>query len=231
MVCSESTPQRAEVAARASWMGCCSGKTAVQSSIAFSRAHERIEISDGGAKVTKIGGGKDRVAAVEKVMTEGRHFVEFTRESGDVLIGVMRPEFDVEQGNNCHKEEGHAFYQCVGGYKYPGGGQWSASTEAADGDRFGLLLDLEAGSLIVFKNDERLGMMAAGLTGSYCWATALYDKRAAVTIKALRLPKVAKAGSARSADDMTEDEAALAIQARVRSRATKAKADETRPAT
>ena len=83
--------------------------------------------------------------------------------------------------------------------------------------------------MIVFKNDERLGMMAAGLAGSYCWATVLYNKGAAVTIKALPVPKVQS--SARIADDMTEDEAALAIQARVRSRGTKTKADETRPAT
>ena len=112
-------------------MGCCSGKTAVQSSIEFSRTHERIEISEGGAKVTKVGGGKDRVAAVETVMTEGRHFVEFTKESGDVLVGLIRPEFDVEQGNNAHKEEDHAFYQCTGGHKYPGGGQWGASMAPA----------------------------------------------------------------------------------------------------
>ena len=210
-------------------MGCCSGKTAVQSSIAFSRTHERVEISEGGARVLKVGGGKDRVAAVETVMSEGRHFVEFTKEKGDVLFGLIRPEFDVEQGNNAHKEEDHIFYQCTGGHKYPGGGHWGNSTEAVDGDRFGLLLDLQAGSLIVFKNDKRLGMMAAGLEGSYCWATVLYDKGAAVTIKALRPPKVK--GSTQTFADMTEDEAALAIQARVRSRAISTKADETRPVT
>jgi hypothetical protein len=34
----------------------------------------------------------------------------------------------------------------------------------------GLLLDLNAGTLSVFKNDELLGEMRAGLSGPYCWA-------------------------------------------------------------
>ena len=42
------------------------------------------------------------------------------------------------------------------------------------GDRIGLLLDLDQGSMTVYKNDERLGvMMATGLSGGYCWALGL----------------------------------------------------------
>lgn len=47
---------------------------------------------------------------------------------------------------------------------------------AREGDRIGLLLDLDAGSLTVYKNDERLGVMQeSGLTdaGGYRWAVAL----------------------------------------------------------
>ena len=43
-----------------------------------------------------------------------------------------------------------------------------------EGDRIGLLLDLDQGSMTVYKNDERLGVMAAtGLSGEYCWAVLL----------------------------------------------------------
>jgi hypothetical protein len=41
------------------------------------------------------------------------------------------------------------------------------------GDTIGLLLDVDAGTLTVHKNDERLGVMATGLEGRYCWAVSL----------------------------------------------------------
>jgi hypothetical protein len=36
-----------------------------------------------------------------------------------------------------------------------------------------MLLDLDQGSMTVYKNDERLGVMATGLSGEYCWAVLL----------------------------------------------------------
>ena len=49
------------------------------------------------------------------------------------------------------------------------------------GDRIGMLLDLDQGSMTVYKNDERLGVMATGLSGEYCWALSMesdpYDHR------------------------------------------------------
>ena len=58
-------------------------------------------------------------------------------------------------------------------------GEWAGN----DGDRtwpgrqgmgvgpcaIGLLLDLQAGTLTVYKNSHRLGVMKRGLTGEYCW--------------------------------------------------------------
>ena len=42
------------------------------------------------------------------------------------------------------------------------------------GDRIGMLLDLDQGSMTVWKNDEKLGMMAAkGLRGPLSWAVEL----------------------------------------------------------
>ena len=37
-----------------------------------------------------------------------------------------------------------------------------------EGDR-----DLDQGSMTVYKNDERLGVMATGLSGEYCWAVEI----------------------------------------------------------
>ena len=36
-----------------------------------------------------------------------------------------------------------------------------------------LLIDLDAGTLSVFKNGRRLGIMKSGLSGEYCWMLAL----------------------------------------------------------
>ena len=42
------------------------------------------------------------------------------------------------------------------------------------GDRIGMLLDLDQGSMSVWKNGELLGVMQAeGLSGPLCWAVAL----------------------------------------------------------
>ena len=42
------------------------------------------------------------------------------------------------------------------------------------GDHIGVLLDLDQGSMTVWKNDEKLGVMVAeGLCGTYCWAVSI----------------------------------------------------------
>ena len=41
-----------------------------------------------------------------------------------------------------------------------------------------MLLDLDQGSMTVWKNDEKLGVMVAeGLSGPLCWAISLYMYR------------------------------------------------------
>ena len=61
-----------------------------------------------------------------------------------------------------------------------GCGNWIDEAEcgelctAGPGDRIGLLLDLDEGSMTVYKNDERLGVMVPrGLSGEYCWAVSM----------------------------------------------------------
>ena len=42
------------------------------------------------------------------------------------------------------------------------------------GNRIGMLLDLDQGSMTVWKNDEKLGVMQAeGLSGPLCWAVSM----------------------------------------------------------
>ena len=52
------------------------------------------------------------------------------------------------------------------------GGEAVRATE--QGDRIGKLLDLDQGSMTVWKNDVKLGVMVAeGLSGPFCWAVSL----------------------------------------------------------
>jgi hypothetical protein len=55
----------------------------------------------------------------------------------------------------------------------PHGVEWATPTVGFDaGDRIGMLLDLDEGSMNVYQYDRRLGVMKTGLSGEYCWAVS-----------------------------------------------------------
>jgi hypothetical protein len=62
------------------------------------------------------------------------------------------------------------------------------SVGTAEGDRVGLLLDLDQGSMTVYKNDERLGVMATSLSGEYSWAVTLCYQGTSACIEAAPPP-------------------------------------------
>jgi hypothetical protein len=59
---------------------------------------------------------------------------------------------------------------------------WLGRQPFGQGDTLGLLLDCEAGRLVVYKNNLLLGVAATGLTGQLCWAAALGGDRGSVSI-------------------------------------------------
>ena len=50
----------------------------------------------------------------------------------------------------------------------------------------GMLLDLDEGTLSVYKNGRKLGVMKRGLTGPYCWVVSMFGGE--VTIKRGKIP-------------------------------------------
>ena len=57
------------------------------------------------------------------------------------------------------------------------------------GDEFlGMLLDLDEGTLSVYINGRKLGVMKRGLAGPYCWVVSLYGG-AQVTIRRGKIPR------------------------------------------
>jgi len=59
---------------------------------------------------------------------------------------------------------------------------WEGMQPTTSGDELGLLLNLEEGTLSVYKNGRKLGVMKRGLAGPYCWVVSLY-RGVQVTIK------------------------------------------------
>lgn len=55
----------------------------------------------------------------------------------------------------------------------------------SSGDEIGMLLDVDEGTLSVYKNGRKLGVMMRGLAGPYCWVVSIGDKDSRVTVKRL----------------------------------------------
>ena len=72
----------------------------------LSRAHPTIKLTAaaGGSQVT--GGSGYRTAASSVVMSEGRHYAQFTvaRAGKSMFFGVVRPEWDVESGKDAEEQ-------------------------------------------------------------------------------------------------------------------------------
>ena len=160
--------------------------------VAFGRAHAFLTQSEGGAVVTRTVGGATRTAASTVVMRSGSHFVQFTVVDGFMLFGAIRPGWDVEGGEYavCYAEDGHCFYRTFDGRREPGWQTWEGMQPAKQqGDRIGMLLDLDQGSMTVWKNDVKLGVMVAeGLSGSFCWAVEMASFGTSARIESAPLP-------------------------------------------
>ena len=59
--------------------------------------------------------------------------------------------------------------------------EWEGMEGCEDGDTVGMLLDLDEGTLTVYKNNRRLGVMKDGLSGAYCWCATM--RAAIITIE------------------------------------------------
>jgi hypothetical protein len=177
---------------RESWLGLMWEVEVLRRGAVFGRSHEEITLSAGGAVATKAVDYDTsiRSAASKVVMRAGRHYAQFTVVSGVYMyFGVIRPGWDVEGGRDAWSVDGHCFYATMNGRHHPGAHHWEGMQGAREqGDRTGLLLDLDQGTMTVYKNDERLGVMATGLSGEYSWAVALYKYGNSARIEATATP-------------------------------------------
>ena len=180
---------------RESWLGLMWEVQSLRRGAVFGRSHELITVSEGGAQATIVDDdGLFRTAASKAVMRAGRHYAQFTvmsRQSYS-FFGVIQPGWDVEGGMGAFTVDGHCVYWTADGSRYPGDPNWEGRQGAKQGDRIGMLLDLDQGSMTVYKNDELLGVMATGLSGEYCWAVTLCGPGASARIDSAALPAVSR---------------------------------------
>jgi hypothetical protein len=147
---------------------------------------ENVELSDGGTVATKITDDDENYSHVTTGvdLTEGRHFweVELLSEdvwAGGMYVGVSRPNLDPVRDCLLSDCTDSWFISAANGTLY-GNGK-NDDNEAGDYkqiDRLGVLLDLNNGSLLFFKNGVQHGpgYPAGSVTGPVVAAVELGDK-------------------------------------------------------
>jgi len=147
------------------------------------------------------------------IMMAGKHYVSFEASHETLFVGVMRPgevmegasrnplvhqfyeHFTQRKGSlqynnniNCcmyDSSDGHCWSSDWEG-NTRGGDVWDGMEGISSPCKIGMLLDLDEGTLSVYKNDRRLGVMKRGLAGQYCWVVSMIG--AQVTIKRGSVP-------------------------------------------
>lgn len=133
-------------------------------------------------------------------MRAGRHFAQFSQCGGrqkNFFVGLIQPDSrSVAYRWDLQKDCASCFYHSSSGKRWPGNDGWEGmqAAEVQEGTglavRIGLLLDLDAGTLTIFKNSQRLGVMATDLSGEYYWAVSLLYPSTAVCIETAACPIV-----------------------------------------
>jgi hypothetical protein len=128
------------------------------------------------------------LATTETELTEGKHYWEvelLSKNVGAIFIGISRPNLD-PTGYYCDRECTDGWLiSAINGFLYGNGKQRDDYAGAhKQGDRVGVLLDLDNGSLRFFKNGEQHGpgYAAGSVTGPVVAAVQLYRKDSSVRL-------------------------------------------------
>jgi hypothetical protein len=187
-----------------SWLGLMSELEVLRAPLAFSCKGKGYKLCNLGREMMRSRRTREEFAVASKVVLRGgRHRARFTLEcsqqnfaTGEMLCGVLRARvgLNVDKVENpfyekvsmalargidrCSRlqDSGCCMYSTESGLRCPGGKRWQGM-ESATGLTVAITmeLDLGAGTMSVWKNDQRLGVMATGLSGEYVWAAGLFE--------------------------------------------------------
>jgi hypothetical protein len=111
-------------------------------------------------------------------MTEGRHYweVEYTAaDAKDIwfMVGAVRPGLDHDKGHQ-YTNDAYFISGCSGSLFGNGISNADPQGDFATGDRIGVLLDLDAGWMRIYRNGKRCGPgFTEGVTGPLARAAQL----------------------------------------------------------
>ena len=98
------------------------------------------------------------------------HYCATMAPSADWNGGCYWSGWEGKEGSNdFHDWLGLGFHDPNGGFSYAD----SELDSLEPDDKIGMLLDLDFGTLAVYKNGRRLGIMKDGLSGEYCWVVKM----------------------------------------------------------
>ena len=156
----------------------------------FTRAHPGLTVSEGGVAVEKCGGGSNDFTAVCEGsgmgMSSGRHFAEFEMvkcgQSGWLHAGLSPGDAPLDErvgwGKGVGGRQGFSLYSS-GQYNhesYSSIPEGPGISKLKTGDKVGLLLDSDAGTLQVFYNGTLCGTIRhSGLREELFWAATIQD--------------------------------------------------------
>jgi len=75
----------------------------------------------------------------------------------------------------------------IGSNDYGTDKTWDGTESMSSNGTIGMLLDLDEGTLSVYKNGRKLGVMKRGLAGEYCWVVSIH-KGVQITLKRGTIP-------------------------------------------
>jgi hypothetical protein len=165
-----------------------------------------IALSGEGLVATKDGTNGDQLEQLVtggSPVTEGRHYWEVELTAGfELMVGAVRPGLDHDKG---HHHTNDAYF--IGDYNGSlwGNGKSDADKQGpfAEGDRIGVLLDLDAGWMRLYCNGKRCGPgFTEGLTGPLvCAAQMTGADDSKIGSKMTVLPGAAAPEDAGAADE------------------------------
>jgi hypothetical protein len=155
-------------------------------------AEEYVTLSEEGGVVTKTGNGSFSTLSTTGIeLTEGKHYWEVELLSGSVdsiNIGISRPNLD-PLGGSMGRDRTDVWFMSTHSGGLDGNGKYAdededGAGEYTQGDRVGVLLDLDNGSLRFFKNgvEHGPGYPAGSVTGPVVHAAKLYSKNHSVRL-------------------------------------------------
>jgi hypothetical protein len=149
---------------------------------------DRVTLSEGGAVATQTTEYKHSLTTTGIELTEGKHYweVELLSENVDIIfIGISRPNLDPTRSyHGRHHTDGWFTSADDGGLYGNGKGGHDHAGHNKQGDRVGVLLDLDNGSLRFFKNGVQHGpgYAAGSVTGPVVAAVHMFYQHDSVRL-------------------------------------------------